>query len=184
MNEHVARLAGELVTDADEAAREFELRLADSSRLAVRIAYSVLRNQADAEDVAQEAFVRAYRRFSSLRDRERFRAWLVRMTWRLALDFQRGSRRRGAREDAVARSSPPCGDAELEAVANDSAARLWAAIDRLPDRLRLVIVLAAIDGHGIRDVARLVGAAEGTVKSRLFEARQRLRELLDAPRSR
>ncbi|MCC7010286.1 MAG: sigma-70 family RNA polymerase sigma factor [Acidobacteria bacterium] len=183
MNERAVRLAGELVSDADEAAREFERRLADSSRLAVRVAFSVLRNRADAEDVAQDAFVRAYRRFASLRDRDRFRGWLVRMTWRLALDWKRGHRRRGAREEALARAMPAFGDAERDAVDTDRAARLWAAIDRLPRRLRLVIVLAAIDGHGVRDVAQLLGVAEGTVKSRLFDARQRLRELLDGPRS-
>src|SRR4029079_17417052 len=67
--------------------------------LAVRVAYSVLRNREDAEDVAQEAFAKAYRSFSQLRDRERFRAWLVRMTWRMALDRQRSNRRRTTRED-------------------------------------------------------------------------------------
>src|SRR6187397_1857380 len=98
--------AVEEVSGDTPLAAEFEARLAESSSLAVRIAYSVVRNGADAEDVAQEAFVRAYRRFSSLRDRERFRAWLVRMTWRLALDWKRGARRRNAREDAVGRLVP------------------------------------------------------------------------------
>ncbi|MEO7189685.1 MAG: sigma-70 family RNA polymerase sigma factor [Vicinamibacterales bacterium] len=178
MNEQVGRLAGHLVSESDDLAREFEMRLADSARLAVRVAYSVVRNQSDAEDVAQEAFVRAHRAFRQLRDRHRFRAWLVRMTWRLALDSKRGARRRGAREDSVARLAPRFGNAETELLANDRAARLWSAIDTLPDKLRVVVVLAAIDGHGTRDVASLLAIPEGTVKSRLFEARQRLRELL------
>src|SRR5687768_5656508 len=79
-------------------AHEFEARLVESSTLAVRVAYSVLRNREDAEDVAQEAFAKAYRSFSQLRDRDRFRAWLVRMTWRMALDRHRANRRRLARE--------------------------------------------------------------------------------------
>src|SRR5215216_4020578 len=87
------------LTVDQELAREFEVRLVESSTLAVRVAYSVLRNRADAEDVAQEAFAKAYRSFHQLRDRERFRAWLVRMTWRMALDRQRANRRRTARED-------------------------------------------------------------------------------------
>jgi len=178
MNEQVGRLAGVLVIEPEDLAREFEVRLADCSRLAVRVAYSVVRNQPDAEDIAQDAFVRAYRRFHSLRDRDRFRAWLVRMTWRMALDWKRGARRRETREDAVARLAPPIGNAERDAILSDRAMRLWNAIDVLPEKLRLVVVLSAIDGHGTRDVAALLKIPEGTVKSRLFDARQRLKELL------
>ena len=98
MHERADRLAGSFVTVDDTLAREFETRLVESSTLAFRVAYSVLRQREDAEDVAQEAFAKAYRSFQQLRDRERFRAWLVRMTWRLALDRQRANRRRLARE--------------------------------------------------------------------------------------
>ena len=90
MHERADRLAGSFVTVDDTLAREFETRLVESSTLAFRVAYSVLRQREDAEDVAQEAFAKAYRCFQQLRDRDRFRAWLVRMTWRLALDKQRG----------------------------------------------------------------------------------------------
>src|SRR6202047_5069409 len=65
--------------------QEFERRLADCPTLAYRVALGVLRNTAEAEDVAQEAMLRAYRNFHRLRDRERFRSWLVRNTWRLAV---------------------------------------------------------------------------------------------------
>lgn len=175
MDAALGRLAvAEAVSDELSLEAEFEGRLAESSALAVRVAYSVLRNRADAEDVAQEALVRAHRRLASLRDRERFRAWLVRMTWRLALDWKRGARRRDARETAVGRSVPPSGDAEHDALARDRRQRLWSAIDELPGKFRLVIVLSAIEGHGIREIALLLGVPEGTIKSRLFEARRRL----------
>src|SRR5436189_6216017 len=81
-----------------EAEREFEARLAECSGLAFRLAFSVLRHRQDAEDVAQDAFAKAHRAFHSLRDRDRFRAWLARMTWRLAIDRQRANRRRLLRE--------------------------------------------------------------------------------------
>ena len=81
--------------------REFEERVADSSTLAFRVALGVLRHREDAEDVAQDAFLRAHRAFASLRDRDRFRAWLVRTAFRLALDRLRGEKRRARREDAV-----------------------------------------------------------------------------------
>src|SRR6185503_8100590 len=100
MHERADRLAGSFVTVDDTLAREFETRLVESSTLAFRVAFSVLRQREDAEDVAQEAFAKAYRSFQQLRDRDRFRAWLVRMTWRMALDRQRANRRRLAREVA------------------------------------------------------------------------------------
>ncbi len=178
MNGLAERLEGNLLSVERDDAQEFETRLADSSALAVRVAYGVVRNKQDAEDVAQEAFARAYRRFSSLRDRDRFRAWLVRMTWRLALDHRRSQKRRQTREDAVMAVTPQAGDMEQDTVARERSARLWQAIEGLPERLRVVIVLASIEGHGVNEVAGLLGVAEGTVKSRLFEARQKLREAL------
>ena len=171
------RLAGGNVAVNDAALeREFEARLIESSTLAFRVAYGVLRHRQDAEDVAQEAFVKAYRSFNQLRDRERFRAWLVRMTWRLALDRQRGDRRRLARETATQETA--AADTSEEVIARERAALLWTAIDRLPDKLRIVIVLAGIEGHDTNEVARLLDVPQGTVKSRLFLARQRLKEQL------
>src|ERR1041384_3410583 len=110
MDERAALLPRAVVTVDSELAREFETRLVESSTLAFRVAYSVLRHREDAEDVAQEAFARAFRSFRQLRDRDRFRAWLVRLTWRLAIDRRRGDRRREAREMAHAETVPAtCG---------------------------------------------------------------------------
>ena len=179
MNDVAGPFAGTLVSpdSAEALAREFEARLADSSNLAFRVAYSVLRHRQDAEDVAQDAFVRAHREFHRLRDRDAFRGWLARMSFRIALDFRRGEKRRLVREDkaAVPDLSP---SHEHDTLAAERSRRLWEAIDQLPERLRIVVVLASIEGHGVREVAAMVEAPEGTVKSRLFEARQKLQELL------
>jgi len=157
-----------------ELAREFEARLVESSTLAVRVAYSVLRNREDAEDVAQEAFAKAYRSFSQLRDRERFRAWLVRMTWRMALDRQRSNRRRVAREDRITAPTNTSDEHERR----ERAEHLWRAIEGLSEKLRVVVVLSSIEGHDIKEVAALLELPEGTVKSRLFAARQQLKDAL------
>jgi len=183
MHELADRLAGRVVGVDQGLEQDFEARLVESSTLAFRVAYGVLRHRQDAEDVAQEAFVKAYRRFGDLRDRESFRAWLVRMTWRLAIDRQRADRRRAAREGHAGHAPNRDGGHEPPAALEDLAAReradrLWAAIDALPDKLRVVVVLSNIEGHGIREVARLLGLPDGTVKSRLFLARQRLKEQL------
>src|SRR5690606_41732663 len=90
------------VVSADEALeQEFEARLRDSGTLAFRVAYGVLRHREDAEDVAQESLAKAYRCFRQLRNRERFRSRLVPTTWRMALDWRRGHRRRTARHPAA-----------------------------------------------------------------------------------
>src|SRR5262249_5918495 len=138
MNAWVGRWPGSLVTDAAEPAldRDFEARLRDSSRLAFTIAFGVLRNREDAEEVAQDAFARAFRCFAQLRDRDRFRAWLTRMTWRLAIDRWRADRRRAARELATVADAPPAASAEELAASQERSAAVWRAIDALPERLR------------------------------------------------
>jgi RNA polymerase sigma-70 factor (ECF subfamily) len=176
MNEWAAGYSGTLVTLDEDLEREFEERLRDSASLAFRVAYGVLRNRQDAEDVAQEAFAKAYRSFTQLRDRDRFKAWLVRMTWRLAIDRWRSDRRRSAREQHVETADVPT--AEDLALSRERSEQLWRAIDELPEKLRIVIVMGAIQGHDIRAIARVLDLPEGTVKSRLYLARKGLAESL------
>ena len=159
--------------------REFEARLSDSSRLAFKVALSVLRRREDAEDVAQEAFLRAHRSFGAIRDRERFRTWLVRTTFRLALDRIRGERRRSRREDAVAMDARLGeGTVEDDVARVELRARVAEAVAGLPEKLRLVTVLVAIEEQDLGSVARLLELPEGTVKSRLHRARKELAEKL------
>jgi len=181
MDAFVGSVAGTFVSRDAGLAREFEERLADCPALAFRVALGVLRNRAEAEDVAQDALVRAYRNFHRLRDRERFRAWLVRVAWRLALDRIRARGRRERYEEAAASFAI---EAEAEASTEDIAAsrefecRVNAALDELPEKLRLVMILGAIEGHDTREVAGLLEIPEGTVKSRLFLARKQMAEKL------
>src|SRR3954454_16197294 len=134
MHERAADWSGVVSLD-DDLEREFEARLTECSTLAFRVAFSVLRHREDAEDVAQEAFAKAYRTFRQLRDRDRFRAWLVRMTWRLALDRRRSDRRRLRRED----SARPADLVEPQVEGDERARLLWRAIDTLSEKLRVVI---------------------------------------------
>jgi RNA polymerase sigma-70 factor, ECF subfamily len=182
MDALAASLPGSAVTRDASLEREFEQRLADCPMLAYRVALSVLRNPAEAEDVAQEAMIRAYRNFHRLRDRDSFRAWLVRTAWRLALDRIRAAGRRERREHA-AYLAEDAGRAAESGVENIAASREFerrvaAALDELPEKLRLVMVLAAIEGYNTREVATLAGVPEGTVKSRLHLARKQLAEKL------
>ncbi len=160
--------------------REFEQRLAECGPLAYRVARGVLRNSADAEDVAQEAMLRAYRQFDRLRDRNRFRAWLVRIAFRIALDRLRSGKRRELRDTLWSQPEhqPPAATAEDLAVSNEFQAYLENTLAELPEKLRLVLLLAAMEGHTIAEFASMLGISTGTVKSRIFYARRQLAEKL------
>jgi len=164
-------------TDEADLDAEFEGRLNDSAALAFRVAYGVLRHREDAEDVAQEALARAYRSFDRLRDRARFRSWLVRISWRLALDHRRKAARRARHEQEA---SPPTGPPDAESVVsqNEFKERLWQAIAALPEKLRQVVVLAGILGHDLKEVGELLRIPHGTARSRMHTAKKRLAEAL------
>ena len=172
----------EWVREATEtdARREFEERLAECGPLAYRVARGVLRNTADAEDVAQEALLRAYRSYERLRDPSRFRGWLVRIAFRLALDRLRSAKRREQRDTLWSQPAyqPPAVTAEDIAVSNQFQGHLDRALEELPEKLRLVLLLSAIEGYTIEEIAAMVGVPIGTVKSRIFIARKKLAEKL------
>lgn len=173
------------VTAAEDAAKsgaraDLEQLLADNAPLAYRVALGVLRNPAEAEDVAQEALLRAYRRFHFLRNSQRFRSWLVRISFRLAIDRLRSLRRRIERETRWAEPGlrPPPQSTEVVAASHEFQARLARALDDLPDGQRLVMLLTAIEGNSVDETAAILGVPAGTVKSRLFKARKCLMEKL------
>jgi RNA polymerase sigma-70 factor, ECF subfamily len=177
--DHAAAHPGLLVTAHDELAREaeFERLVRENADLAVRIAFSVLRQREDAEDIAQEAFARAHAHFAEFHDPGHFRGWIVRTTWRLAIDRWRGDRRRMKREQ-IASDLPAQRSLDEHAAERQRAERLWDAIDALPEKLRIAIVLSAMRGHDVATIARVLDVPEGTVKSRLFLARKALAERL------
>jgi RNA polymerase sigma-70 factor (ECF subfamily) len=158
-------------------AEEFAVLAREASRLAFRVAYSVLRQRADAEEIAQEALLRAHRNFGRLREPARFRSWLVRVTWRLALDRIRAARRRQRREQAAGEQAAIAGAGESRS--REFHYALAEEIQRLPRKLRQVLLLAAVGGYNTREVAQRMHLPEGTVKSRLFLARKRLAERLE-----
>jgi RNA polymerase sigma-70 factor, ECF subfamily len=164
--------------EADTASRqEFESLLADAAPLAFRVARGVLRNSADAEDVAQEALLRAYRRFDRLRDRQRFRGWIVRIAFRLALDRTRSAKRREVRETLWSQTSHRASTEDL-AASSEFQTHLEAALGEISEKYRLVLLLSAMEGHTLEEIAALLGVPLGTVKSRMFFARKHLAEKL------
>jgi len=177
MHEYSQHLTAAFLGMEEDLKQEFEIRIAECSTLAFRVAYGILRNREDAEDVTQEAFAKAYKSFSSLRDRERFRSWVVKIAWRMALDMLRSRKRRIVREEVHAEITDTS-DLVTNMVDRHRAAEVWRAIDSLPEKMRIVVILANIEEHDTQEIASMLDVPEGTVKSRLFHARRQLKELL------
>jgi RNA polymerase sigma-70 factor (ECF subfamily) len=140
---------------------------------AVRLAAHVLRHGGEAEDVAQEAFLKAFRRLSSFRGEGRFSAWLFGIVVRLCLDRRRSARwMREVPEDAP---PPP-------APTDDPDTRLLVGVllDRLSPPMRAALVLREMEGLDYDEIAQTLGIPVGTVRSRLHAARAQFRALWTA----
>jgi len=142
---------------------------------------------ADAEDLLQDAVLRAFEHFSQLRNQDAGRSWLFAILVRTNLNRVRAAGRRseqltadvsdGAFEEALAAWQPSATPEELfESM--ESADRIVEALDDLNPELRAVIVLTAVEGFSQREAAQMLGVPEGTVASRLFRARRDLRDAL------
>jgi RNA polymerase sigma-70 factor (ECF subfamily) len=170
-----------MAEEAREGARDsalFAALVERQSHLVYRIALAVVRNPCDAEDVAQETFLQLYRgnRWKQIEDEP---GYLARVAWRLAV------RRHGSRKWEREQELPPqivSLEAGPEASAMDAQlqARLHALIDRLPEKLRQPLALAALGELKLVQIAGILGIPEGTVRRRIHTARQKLKlELLE-----
>lgn len=184
-----AILSGVTTMDRTGAERErverndamLETLVRDHSRLVYRIAYAVLRRHHDAEDATQETFLRVLRYNSKLANVEEPKTWLARIAWRVAADR---SRRRGrTREISLEDPENPyaevaSGDATAEAAVHGS--EMTAALERLvaalPKKLRQPLVLTTIEELSPKEVAATLRINEAAVRSRVFRARQILKE--------
>ena len=153
---------------------DFERLMRESYRLVYQVAYSVLGNAADAEEVTQDTFLTAYERIGSLRDPEKFRPWVARAGWRLALNRRRGATRAMGRDGAWMVSRPASEDPEARATEREFEARLRAHVDLLPEKLRAVVLLIGVEEMDVRTAAGILQIPEGTVRSRLHLARRQL----------
>lgn len=182
--------------EVDLGEREHEAKLVDAARQGDRTAFeSLYRSHRDriygllwrlcggdaalAEDMLQEAFVRAWQKLHSFRGDSRFGTWLHRLSANVALSDRRTRVRRSLREvsmdEAVERTA--LGDRDVFA---DKRMDLEKAIARLPERARTVLILFDIEGYRHDEIAELAGMAVGSSKAQLHRARKILREELDA----
>jgi RNA polymerase sigma-70 factor (ECF subfamily) len=151
-----------------------------------RVAYSVLRNPADAEDAVQEAFLRVLRHRHTLGEVRDHRVWLIRIVWNIVLDRKRRAKTRPETDDVaeLARVLPSTGlSAEEIAAAAQHHAHVLACVDRLPAKERQALMLSAFEELTSVEIAAVLGITESSVRSRLFRARNLMAGLLDHERS-
>ncbi len=150
--------------------------------VAFRAAYLIVRDEAEAADVAQEAFLRAYRALGRFDSRQPFRPWLLRIVTNAAINSLRSARRRSAMVERFEREQPgaPATSApERNAEVADEARRVWQAVGELrPQEQRLLYLRYFLDGSEA-EVAQATGSPRGTVKSRLHRALRRLRGVIE-----
>ncbi|HEV8660039.1 MAG TPA: sigma-70 family RNA polymerase sigma factor [Thermoanaerobaculia bacterium] len=142
------------------------------------IAWGVVRNAGDAEDLAQEAFVKAFQSIDRFRTGEPFGPWIYRIVTNLALDVVK--HRTKFRHEELTESEPAGrrDSAELPAVTSEIATRIDRAIEALPEMQRVVARLFLVEELEHAEIAAMTGLTEGTVRSHLSLARKKLREQL------
>lgn len=138
---------------------------------------------ADADDVMQEAFVKAYHGLRGFRAGAAFRPWLLRIVANESRNLQRSRRRRSAVTDRLARSEPETlasGDPESRLLTAEASAALLAAVHALPDKDRGAVICRYFLDLSEAETAQVLGVRRGTVKSRLSRALVKLRPALAA----
>ena len=163
----------------DEALEDLVRR---HSRLVYRIAYAALRSHHDAEDATQETFLRVLRYSRNLAAVEDSKTWLARIAWRVAVDRnKRSSRKREIPlEDPEGSVEVPSGEAPADQAMQGR--QIGALVERLiaalPQKLREPLILSAVEEMSPHEVALILGINQTAVRSRVFRARQILREKL------
>lgn len=159
-------------------------------RRAVSVAYRLLNNIEDASDVAQDAFVKAFRSLGQLQDAEKFGSWLLRIVGNLSLNFRRARSLRSAVSldgDLSADSNTPGAATKFRLVAKDDVGDgqgqelhrlIREAIAKLPEKQALSLILFSVEGLPQKQVAEIVECSVELVKWNVFQARKKLREWL------
>lgn len=156
--------------------------VAEYSATLYRVAYSVMRNSAEAEDAVQEAFLRVLKHREKLGDIRDLRVWLVRITWNVVLDRKRRGKTRPENDDiADFERVLPSADrrADEELISSQEHSRILALIDRLPAKERQALLLSAVEELSTAQIASVLGTTESSVRSRIFRARRELSTLLE-----
>jgi RNA polymerase sigma-70 factor (ECF subfamily) len=153
---------------------ELSTWVAEGYAPAFRTAFLILHNRHDAEEAVQDAFLRAWRFRAAVPPGEGVKPWLYRVVVNACYSKLRTDRHRDTLSPEAAEAADVSRDPEGLAVANDDQRAVLAALDRMPDHLRVVVALRYYAQLSEKEIAAVIHRRPGTVKSRLHEARSRL----------
>lgn len=153
-----------------------------------RLAVHMLRDRAEAEDVTQETFIRAFQALARFDGRSEAYTWFYRITVNLSLNRIRSRKTSRATHDSddprldgvLTDKRPETSDPAGSAQRRELYLVLCQGIDQLSETLRTTLILVCIDGRSHEDVSSILGAPEGTIAWRIHEARRKLKEFLNA----
>lgn len=172
-------MAGKVIALTQQPDDLLEAAVLEHSRLVYRIAYSVLRNPADAEDATQETFLRVLRHGKKLAGVRDQKAWVAQIVWRIAVERRRQVVLSVDQMDEASDSLPsPAIGADRLLLAWERSAILDQLVEALPEQLRQPLILSTIEEIAPQQIALVLGITEAAVRSRTFRARQILREKL------
>jgi len=141
-------------------------------------AYRVLGNEPDADDVTQAVFLKVFERLDEFDTKQRFFSWIYRIAINESIDLLRRSRRQDPLEDEASLAGPEGMDPERQYSERQLSERVQRALMSLKTDDRVVLTLRHFSECSYREIAEILNLEEKTVKSRLFEARQRMAVLL------
>jgi RNA polymerase sigma-70 factor (ECF subfamily) len=171
-----------LVAKPLDTAQTIAQLVAEYSTALYRVAFSVTRNAAEAEDAVQETFLRVLRHESRLGEIRDYRVWLVRIVWNIVLDRKRRAKTRPEGEDLADHARIlTTGErgADDTVISSQEHARILALVDRLPAREREALLLSAVEELTTAEIAAALGTTESSIRSRIFRARRELTVLLE-----
>ena len=169
----------------------FEGLIRNYNQRLFRIARAIVREDMEAEDVVQEAYIKAFTNLESFQGRDRLGAWLARITTNLAIDRTRKSKRTQKLVDDLLNSAPPTNEQsaqipssqtlspERQAAMSQIRKLLEEEIDKLPDGFREVFVLRVVEELSIEETSEILQIPPATVKTRLHRARSKLQSSLN-----
>ena len=179
MREDAAAVA--LARDGDSEA--FRSLVERHSRLVFRVAYRMTGNEADAEDVVQETFLRAYRQLGRFESRANFGTWVYRIAVNCAIDYMRARPKRESTEedDVLERAAGDTGEpaADQMVLAGEIGARVQSALSGLSAMERAAFVMRHYQGCSIEEIGRSLGLKTNATKHSIFRAVRKMRIALE-----
>lgn len=149
------------IIELAEEIRQYQLEM-------YRLSFAILKNEADAQDAVSETIVRAFENSGKLRDRGKLKSWLMTILVNVSKTFLKNRQRFVLLDDIELMDSP----------ITDDSGELWEFIMQLEEEFRIVIVLYYYQSFSTKEISRLMKMPEGTVKSRLARAREKLKAFL------